>query len=79
MNQWFDHWSLKTLAEREELQIEGLRETTAYIHRLLKAEIALVGAKKVVLWGLIQGCAAVLVLLLTWSSEFLAATMGMGG
>lgn len=79
INQWFDCWSLENPAERAELQIEGLRETTAYIHGLLEEEIALVGARNVALWGLSQGCAAVLVSLLTWGGEPLAAAVGMCG
>ncbi|KAK7948860.1 Acyl-protein thioesterase 1 [Apiospora aurea] len=41
--QWFDSWDLKPPdIEREELQNEGLRETTAYLHQLLRDEIELV-------------------------------------
>lgn len=79
INQWFDNGSLDTPTEREELQIEGLCETTAYLHGLLKKEIALVGAENIVLWGLSQGCAAVLISLLTWDGEPLAAAVGMCG
>lgn len=78
-SQWFDCWSLVDPSKREELQIEGLRETTIYLHELLKEEIALVGAKNVVLWGLSQGCAALLISLLTWPGEPLAAAVGMCG
>lgn len=79
INQWFDCWSLENPAARAELQIEGLRETTVYIHGLLREEIALVGARNVALWGLSQGCAAALVSLLTWGGEPLAAAVGMCG
>ncbi|KAK3171233.1 hypothetical protein OEA41_003317 [Lepraria neglecta] len=79
INQWFDYWSLDNPTEREELQIQGLRETSAYIHDLLEKEIALVGAKNVVLGGLSQGCAASLISLLTWQGEPLAAAFGMCG
>ncbi|MCJ1255894.1 hypothetical protein MMC24_003712 [Lignoscripta atroalba] len=79
INQWFDNWSLETPTGREELQIDGLRETSAYIHELLKEEIDLVGAKNIVLGGLSQGCAATLVSLLTWDGEPLAAAVGMCG
>ena len=79
INQWFDNWSLQAPAEREELQIDGLRETSAYIHDLLWTEIDLVGAANVVLGGLSQGCAASLIALLTWPGEPLAAAFGMCG
>ena len=79
INQWFDNWSLTEPTEREELQIEGLRESSAYIHSLLREEIELVGAGNVVLGGLSQGCAASLVALLMWEGEPLGAAFGMCG
>ncbi|KAK8078084.1 hypothetical protein PG996_004254 [Apiospora saccharicola] len=81
-HQWFDSWDLEPPAiEREELQDPGLRETTAYLHQLLRAEIDLVpgGAKNVVFGGLSQGCAASLDALLLWVGEPLGAFMGMAG
>ncbi|KAH8756345.1 Alpha/Beta hydrolase protein, partial [Diaporthe sp. PMI_573] len=81
-HQWFDSWKLDPPAtEREELQIEGLRETTLYLHQLLRSEIAVVpgGAENVVLGGLSQGCAASLVALLLWEGENLGAVVGMCG
>ncbi|KAK8134594.1 hypothetical protein PG984_006606 [Apiospora sp. TS-2023a] len=81
-HQWFDSWDLEPPAiEREELQDPGLRETTAYLHQLLRAEIDLVpgGAKNVVFGGLSQGCAASLVALLLWDGEPLGAFVGMAG
>lgn len=79
INQWFDNWSLQTPDERTELQVQGLRETSAYIHTLLRKAIEQVGAKNVILGGLSQGCAAVLIALLTWSGEPIAAGFGMCG
>lgn len=81
-HQWFDNWKLDPPAtEREELQIAGLRETTLFLHQLLRKEIAIVpgGAKNVVLGGLSQGCAASLVALLLWEGENLGAVVGMCG
>lgn len=81
-NQWFDNWKLDPPAtEREELQIEGLHETTKYLHQLLRAEIAIVpgGARNVVFGGLSQGCAASLVASLLWEGEDLGAVVGMCG
>ena len=79
INQWFDNWSLQTPTEREELQIDGLRETSAFIHDLLRKEIARVGAKNVVIGGLSQGCAGSLISTLLWEGEPLAAVFGMCG
>ena len=79
INQWFDNWTLDKPLKKEELQIEGLRETSAYIHGLLQKENAIVGAKNVVLGGLSQGCAASLVSLLIWEGEPFAAQFGMCG
>lgn len=81
-HQWFDNWKLDPPeTEREELQIEGLHETTKFLHQLLRAEIAIVpgGAKDVVLGGLSQGCAASLVALLLWEGDDLGAVVGMCG
>jgi predicted esterase len=79
INQWFDNWKLETPEEQEELQNEGLRETSSYLHGLLRQEVGLVGASNVVLGGLSQGCAASLVALLLWDGEPLAAAVGMCG
>ena len=79
ITQWFDNWSLQTPTHREELQIEGLRETSAFIHGLLREEIAIVGASNVVLGGLSQGCAAALIATLLWDGEPLAPVFGMCG
>jgi len=79
IHQWFDNWHLDAPTEREELQIDGLRGTSFFLHDLLKAEIAVVGAKNVVLGGLSQGCAAALVSMLLWEAEPLAAMFGMCG
>lgn len=81
-HQWFNNWKLDPPAtEREELQIDGLRETTAFLHDLLRAEISLVpgGAKNVVFGGLSQGCAASLIAISLWEGEGLAAWVGMCG
>ncbi|KAK6076294.1 acyl-protein thioesterase [Seiridium cupressi] len=81
-HQWFDNWKLDPPAtEREELQEPGLRETTAFVHALLRREIEEVpgGARNVILGGLSQGQAAVLTALLLWEGEPLGAAFGMCG
>jgi predicted esterase len=78
--QWFDNWGYDEDAEdKEDLKVEGLQETTAMVHDLLKQEIELVGAENVVLGGLSQGCAASHVAILTWQGEPLAGCFQMCG
>ena len=79
IHQWFDNWSLFDPEEREELQNEGLRRTILYLHSLLRREIAIIGAEKVVFGGLSQGCAASLVATMLWDGEPLRAVFGMCG
>ena len=59
--------------------IEGLAETSSFVHSLLQAEIDVIGAKNVVLMGLSQGCVAAIISLLTWQGEPLGAAVGMCG
>lgn len=81
-HQWFDNWKLDPPATyREDLQIDGLRETVAYLHEVLREEINLVpgGARNIVFGGLSQGCAAALVSFLLWEGDKLGAAVGMCG
>lgn len=82
-HQWFNNWKLDPPAtERQDLQIDGLRETTLYLHDLLRKEIALApggDAKNVIFGGLSQGCAVSLVAGLLWEGERLGAWVGMCG
>ncbi|KAI9661254.1 MAG: hypothetical protein M1821_009581 [Bathelium mastoideum] len=79
ITQWFDHWTLDAPLQMQELQIDGLRESLAFVHELMREEIDVVGSGNVVLGGLSQGCAAALVSLLTWSGEPIPAVVGMCG
>lgn len=87
IHQWFNNWILPKdptapgADENEDFQIEGLRETTLYLHGILRQEIAALdrGAHDVVLGGLSQGCAAALVALLMWEGERLGACFVMCG
>lgn len=79
IHQWFDNWSLQEPNERTGLQVEGLRETSSYIHSLIRQAIDEIGARNVILGGLSQGCAATLISLLTWDGEPIAAGFGMCG
>lgn len=83
INQWFDSWHMDSdnPHAQEWLMIEGLQETVAYVHDLLRKEIALVGkdARRVILGGISQGCAASLVALLLWDGPPLGGVLGMCG
>ncbi|KAI1497998.1 Alpha/Beta hydrolase protein [Biscogniauxia marginata] len=54
--QWFDIWSLINPDERRELQVEGLRDNTGKLIRLIQREASRVGLRNVVLAGHSQGC-----------------------
>lgn len=79
INQWFDNWSLQDPTERAELQYDGLRGSSEYIHQLLGKEIAAVGGENVVVWGLSQGMAISMISLLLWTGPRFAAAVGMCG
>ena len=79
IRQWFDGWDINTPQVRPELQLDGLRETTVFIHGLLRKEIAELGAANVILAGLSQGCAAALVAGLLWEGPAFAGFFGMCG
>ncbi|KAF7570430.1 esterase [Pyrenophora tritici-repentis] len=64
---------------KQHLQSQGLRETSAFLHDLLKEEIKTIGAKNVVSMGLSQGCAASIVSTLLWKGEPFGALVGMCG
>jgi predicted esterase len=79
IHQWFDNWSLQDPMERAELQYDGLRGSSEYVHQLLEKEIAAVGGENVVLWGLSQGMAISMISLLLWTGSSFAAAVGMCG
>jgi predicted esterase len=78
-HQWFDNWSLTQPELKQHLQIQGLRETSAFLHDVLRKEIEEVGPGNVVLMGLSQGCAASIVAALLWRGEAFGALVGMCG
>jgi predicted esterase len=78
-HQWFDSWSLDKPEYRQDLQTQGLKETSRFIHSLLQKEIGIIGAPNVILVGLSQGCAASLISLLMWEGEPIAGMIGMCG
>jgi len=78
-HQWFDIWSLTEPELKQHLQIPGLRETSVYLHGILREEIEVVGADNVVLMGLSQGCAASIIATMLWKGAPFGALVGMCG
>jgi len=76
--QWFDVYSWNS-GENSGWQVQGLRETTVWIHELVRREAEVVGETRVVLGGLSMGCASVLVALLVWRGGPLGGVFGMSG
>jgi predicted esterase len=58
-SQWFDVWNAKDFSEREELQVQGLRDSVDLIRGVLEAEAAALGGRwnRVILAGISQGAA----------------------
>ncbi|KAK2855534.1 hypothetical protein FQN49_005101 [Arthroderma sp. PD_2] len=59
---WFDIYSLSNTSEQQDLQVEGLRESTLYVLEILGQEIDLLEGRSdsVVLGGISQGMATAL-------------------
>jgi predicted esterase len=87
INQWFDNYSIENPGEREELQIEGLCETAEFVRGVISEEARILGAgshRKIILWGLSQGCAAGIFTLLggpvnASPADALGAFVGLSG
>jgi predicted esterase len=57
MSQWFDMWSLENRSEKNEIQINELRESVKEILDLIRAEAVLISPDRIILGGISQGCA----------------------
>ncbi|KAH8789783.1 Alpha/Beta hydrolase protein [Hyaloscypha finlandica] len=57
MSQWFDMWSVESHLEKNEIQIDGLRESVKEILDLIRTEAALISPDRIILGGISQGCA----------------------
>lgn len=62
MPSWFDAYSLEDIGAKQELQVDGLRESVLYMIDLLDREIQLVGGdpRRVYIGGISQGMATAL-------------------
>jgi predicted esterase len=78
VNQWFDIYTIKDPSKGEEIQVEGLRETTEFLRDLITKEMELIPPENIILGGLSQGCATALHALMTLNLT-LGAFVGMSG
>ncbi|KAF3224321.1 hypothetical protein TWF191_006103 [Orbilia oligospora] len=79
INQWFDIYDINNQTYREHLQVDGLQETTAYLHGLIEQEIKNgIPVERIVVGGLSQGCAASLYAMLCYNKR-LGGYVGMCG
>ncbi len=79
--QWFDIYSLTDPNSKEELQIDGLRESVAFVHGLIDQEVQVFGPSagdRIILGGLSQGCAAGITTLLSGACG-IGAFVGFNG
>jgi len=57
LDEWFDIYSLTDPAAREELQLEGLRDSINFLQALISDEVNIMTSDRVILLGLSQGSA----------------------
>ncbi|RMD43749.1 hypothetical protein DV735_g1310, partial [Chaetothyriales sp. CBS 134920] len=78
-SQWFDsgHPGRDQGKHYDDLQIEGLRESTKYLHGLMRDAIAEVGASNLIVGGLSQGGATTLTAMLLWEGEPIGCWFGL--
>lgn len=79
--EWFDIYSLTDPSVEEELQIDGLAESVAFVQSLLVKEVQILGSSasnRVVLGGISQGCAVAIIALLTGECR-IGAFLGFNG
>lgn len=81
MHAWFDVHSLTDIHERQEEQVEGLRESVRYVLDVVESEIQRLDgrAERVFLGGFSQGMATALWVLLCSSSRRLGGLLGFSG
>lgn len=80
--QWFDIYTLEDPDQRQELQHDGLHDSTMFVHDIIRQEAKVVGLENVVLGGLSQGCALGLHVLMSFdgeSGQHLGGFFGMSG
>lgn len=78
MDKWFDIYSLTDPAKREDLQVEGVRDSIDFLRKVVEDEAKHVTHRQLILLGISQGSATGLLTLL--AGEFkLGAYVGLSG
>ncbi|KAK6333682.1 hypothetical protein TWF730_003866 [Orbilia blumenaviensis] len=78
-NQWFDMDSLIITDYYDDGQIEGVKESTDYIHQLIQAEVdSGIPPEQIVLMGISQGCATGAAAMMRYPGK-LGGFVGMSG
>jgi len=57
-SQWFDIWDVRNPQVKLDIQIDGLRESIAFILNIIRVEACFVPPERIILGGISQGCAA---------------------
>ena len=78
MDEWFDIYSLTDPSTKEELQVEGLRDSVQHILDIISKELEFVPAGNLVLLGISQGCATAIHALLAGQHQ-LGGFIGIAG
>lgn len=78
ISEWFDIFSLSNTDEREELQLEGLRESIEHVQGIIEEEMKHVPAERIVLGGISQGLAVASHVLLSGNYK-LGGFLGFSG
>lgn len=78
MSQWFDMWSVENHSEKNEIQIDGLRESIKEILDLIRTEAVLISPDRIILGGISQGCATAIHTLL-YGGIRLGGFIGLSG
>lgn len=80
MDEWFDIYSLTDPSAREELQVQGLRDSVGFLRNLIRDEIELLGgdASHLFIMGISQGCATGLLAMLVGRCK-LGGFIGLSG
>ncbi|KAK4224237.1 putative acyl-protein thioesterase [Podospora fimiseda] len=82
ISQWFDTWDLANLSYKEELQIEGLKESVLSVKEILEKEVEELPGKdwgRLVIAGLSQGGATVVHVLISLEEKKLGGLMVFSG
>jgi predicted esterase len=79
ITEWFDYWPFWCEGKDHDPEVDGLRASVQFIHALINKAADEVGPSRVVVGGLSQGCAAVLISMMLWQGPPIGAWFGMCG